>query len=213
MQPRRVLAARERERGGDRAAAADDRAVLEQRTLGGFERVEPGRDETVQRRRAGRAAALARRRRPERCASWTYATSSSTKNGLPPLRSSSVSTVSSSAQPSNSACTSCAVAARSSGSRCSTNALWRADSGDQRWSKPGRAVASSTQRRVAEPAEQEPVGELEHGLLGPVEVGEPEHERRARAQRFEERERGADAFVARAARVDARTGRRPPSRT
>ena len=50
-QPGRILPARERERGADRAAAADDRAVLEQRAFGRLECVEPGRDQAVQRGR------------------------------------------------------------------------------------------------------------------------------------------------------------------
>ena len=172
----RVLAARERERGARsgrcRRRPRSPRAAI----------VRPARARRAGPRR-GRAASRgdpAAGRRPRAAAgrseSWTYATSSSTKNGLPPLRSSRVSTVSSSAQPSNSACTSCAVAARSSGSRWSTNALWRAGFRRPALVEAGPGGREQHERRVAEPAEQA-VGELEHGFVGPVEVGE----RRARA--------------------------------
>ena len=108
--------------------------------------------------------------------------------------------------PRTSACTSWVVAARSRGSRCRTNALWRADSGDHLWSKPGTRRREQDQGCVAQPGEQA-VGQLEHGLLGPVQIGEPEDEQPTGAHGFEEREGGADAFVSRAGRVDARAGR------
>ena len=130
------------------------------------------------------------------------ATSSSMKNGLPPLRSRSSVTSSGSASPSSSARTSSPVACASSGSSCSVVALYLPGSGFQRVSMSGRAVATSRngklRRRVSSRSQSSSVSSEAQ-----CRSESDEHERHLLRERFEEHERRAQRLVARAARVDA----------
>ena len=66
---------------------------------------------------------------------------------------------------------------------------------------PGRG--REDERPVVQPGE-EPVDEVEHGVVGPVEVGERHHEQRPLAQRAEELDQAADRVLPGAGGIDTR---------
>ena len=165
--------------GHDRAAAAEHRAVVEHAPLVRGEAVEPGRDEPAE--RVGQLLETWPSARPSPSAptipaSESRVTSSSRKNGLPPLRSSSA-----------------RVSSVPSSSPASSHSRSAAESDVERVEREDDEVVAAVGRVPAllddragggehhEPAAGEAleqgVHQLEHEVVGPVEVGEHDHDR------------------------------------
>ena len=186
----------------ERAAGADDGAVLEHVALGRPQGVEPGRHQSLQRRgevRGGRAA------RPEPGpvppVSRSSAASSSTKNGLPPLRSWSSAMTSS-----------FGVLAQQLGHQ-------HLDGGGVEWLEgerdrvvaPGRGAPAFVElgarrgeqhERAGPEIVDEAVDEGEDEVIGPVQVGEHDDERPAPGHPRQQRLHGPKRVVAGPARVE-----------
>ena len=197
-QPARVGPAGEREDGRDRPAGADDRAVFEQRPFRRFERVEPGGDEAVQRRRQlVEAIAVARLLHEghelldeERVAAAALEQELDGRVvGLAAEQ-----------------------RAHELGGRVAVERveMQRELVVPARRGRPS-VVEAGTRRGdeheglVVQPREHA-VAQLERLVARPVQVGQREDEGCARRERFEERDRRPQRVVARPGRVDARTG-------
>ena len=196
-------ARREGAYGVDGPLRADDRAVLEHVALGGAERVEPRRDETRAGSRAGRAgeratggagAARLAQERDELLEEERVAAAALEQQGEHRRRrrrpSSSSSELAGRVGVERLEVSRAGVVA----ARSAAASAPRARGG--RW-RPAR-TARSRQRS------SEPVDQVEHEVVGPVQVGQHEHHRPSRARALEERQHRAQRVVASPARVDRR---------
>ncbi len=95
-----------------------------------------------------------------------------------------------------------AAASRSSGSRWSTSWLWRPTGGRQRSSSADRRRGQQHERQPGRPLGQG-VAEGEHGVVGPVQVGEHDDDRTLLGPALDVGDQRAGDLLAGAGRVDA----------
>ena len=182
----------------DRTVGADDRAVLEQRALGGSSASSRAATSPCSVAGTSRSASAS----PDSC---TNATSSSTKNGLPPLRSSR------NVDESRRRRRRRAARARARRSplverlEVEREPLYLPGAGVQRVSRPGRAVATSTNGRLRSRASSRSHSSSTSSVAQCRSESTSTSGTFAR-ERLEERERRAQRVVAGAARVDAGPG-------